>query len=264
MKFESKHSLNENEFHLFTGRDHGFPLHLHRSFELYAQLEGTAEVTVDGNNYTLTPGKAVLIFPFQIHSYSVSAPNRRTVCIFSPDLVPDFYARREKSVPTDNVFSFSLPNEIPTENLCLKRAFAYRVCGEFDLHCRYIPKNRSMDPSVLTELLLFAENNFKTECLLRDAAASIGYDYAYISKFFKRQTGIPFRHYVNLLRIRESQKLLTHTGKSIDSIRELCGYASLRTFDREFCAMTGQSPSEYRKAHRISSPNSESASNLII
>ena len=247
MKFESNHSLSENEFHVFSGRDNGFPLHLHRSFELYAQLEGSAEVSVDGNKYTLTPGKAVLIFPFQIHSYCVSGPNLRKVCIFSPDLVPDFYAGREQCVPQDSVFTIDLPDMMPLESIFLKRSFAYRVCGEFDLGRRYVPKNSSLDPSVLTELLLYAEKNYRSPCLLRDAAADIGYDYAYLSKFFKRQTGIPFRQYVNMLRIRESQKLLTQTGKSIDAIREHCGYGSLRSFDREFSAIIGHTPSEYRK-----------------
>ncbi len=252
MKFETNHSLNENEFHVFTGRDNGFPLHLHRSFELYAQLEGTAEVTVDGKKCTLTPGNAVLIFPFQLHSYKTTGPNRRTVCIFSPDLVPDFYSGREQSVPVGNVFPLHLTDEIPVGNLCLKRSFAYRICGEFDLGRSYSPKSQSVDPTVLTELLLFAEKNFRGTCLLRDAAASIGYDYAYISKFFKRQTGVPFRQYVNRLRIQESQKLLTHSSRNILQIAENCGFSCLRTFDREFVSVTGQTPTEYRRRHSAS------------
>jgi len=257
MKFETNHSLSENEFRLFSGSDPGFPLHLHRSFELYVQTEGEAAVTVDGAKYTLTPGNAVLIFPFQIHSYETSIANCRMVCIFSPDLVPDFYAGREHSVPVGNVFSFQVPENLCADNLYLKRSFAYRVCGEFDLGRSYTQKAQTIDPNVLTQLLLYAENHYRSECLLRNAAAAIGYDYAYISKFFKRQTGIPFRQYVNRLRIHESQRLLTHSRQSILQIGEACGFSCLRTFDREFAAVAGMTPVEYRRQHSASSSTAD-------
>lgn len=247
MQFESKHSLNENEFRLFHSPERGFPLHLHRSFELYAQTSGTAEVTIDEKTYVIGPGDAVLIFPFQLHSYKVDSDNFRTLCIFSPDLVPDFYASREQSVPCSNLFTLQLGTPIPTDNLFLKRSFAYRICGEFDRGRTYTAKNSSMDPTALTELLLYAEKNFRSSCLLRDAAAAIGYDYGYISKYFKRQTGIAFRQYVNRLRIQESQKLLTQSSFTMSQIADACGFSCLRTFDREFLFATGLTPTEFRK-----------------
>jgi AraC-like DNA-binding protein len=82
---------------------------------------------------------------------------------------------------------------------------------------------------------------------LRDAASSIGYDYAYISKLFKRKVGISFRQYVNNLRIIESKPLLTAGDKSIGEIAELCGFSSLRAFDREFLNQVGVTPSKYQK-----------------
>ena len=103
------------------------------------------------------------------------------------------------------------------------------------------------DNQILVSLLLFADKNFKSKCLLRDAASTIGYDYAYISKLFKRKAGISFRQYVNNLRIIESKQLLRSDAKSIEEIAEACGFSSLRTFDREFKNQNGISPSEYKK-----------------
>ena len=74
------------------------------------------------------------------------------------------------------------------------------------------------EDQILVQLLLFSDKNFRNRCLLRDAAATIGYDYAYISKLFKRKVGISFRQYVNNLRIIESKPLLTAGDKSIEEI----------------------------------------------
>ena len=82
--------------------------------------------------------------------------------------------------------------------------------------------------------------------LLRDAAAKIGYDYAYVSKFFKRKTDMSFRQYVNRLRIIEGKKLLSSTADSVEHVAYACGFSSLRAFDREFFAQIGVTPSAYR------------------
>jgi YesN/AraC family two-component response regulator len=99
------------------------------------------------------------------------------------------------------------------------------------------------------ELLRYAEQSFRSDCLLRDAAARIGYDYAYVSKFFKRRVGLSFRQYVNLLRINEARRLLKETSDGISEIKDACGFRCLRTFDREFFTVTGKTPSEYRRRH---------------
>ena len=52
---------------------------------------------------------------------------------------------------------------------------------------------------------------------------------------------------VNNLRIIESKPLLTAGDKSIEEIAELCGFSSLRTFDREFLNQVGVTPSKYQK-----------------
>ena len=67
MFFEPKHSIEENEFRLSFSKALTFPLHIHRSFEFYAQTDGAADVTVGDRTYRLSAGDAVLIFPFQVH-----------------------------------------------------------------------------------------------------------------------------------------------------------------------------------------------------
>ena len=249
MFFEPQHSMKETLFatHLMTNIQ--FPLHIQCSFEYAEQLCGTSEVTVDHKKYVLEPGDAILIFPLQSHAYAALTDGQLRVCIFSPDFVSDFYKTVQNKRPENNQFRCSLPKNLPDNNVYHKKAIAYFICAEFEKNRTYIKISEKNEDQPLTNLLFFADENHKNKCLLRDAAAAIGYDYAYVSKLFKRKVGISFRQYVNNLRIVESKPLLTAGDKSIEEIAELCGFSSLRTFDREFLKQVGTTPSEYQK-HR--------------
>jgi len=102
---------------------------------------------------------------------------------------------------------------------------------------------------LLTQLLLYITEHYKSECLLKNAAKELLYDYAYLSKFFKKSTGLPFHAYVINMRLQESIRLLRSTESSINHIAEECGFSSVRTFHREFKHLFGITPTVYRKQH---------------
>ena len=248
MFFEANHSLEEREFRVLKGEFINFPLHFHRSFEYFEQIEGSTEVLVGGQKYVLRAGEAVLIFPLQPHAYAALEKGSLRLLIFSPDLVADFYRKTEKRLPTDHKFRCVLPDPLIAENVFHQKALAYFICGEFEKGREYTAVSERLGDKLFLSLLLFADRNLSSRCLLRDASAEIGYDYAYISKFFKKRAGISFRQYVNNLRITESKNLLLLGTKSIEEIAEASGFSSLRAFDREFRAQTGMTPKEYRRS----------------
>ena len=249
MIFELSHSICNNEFYWKCINNFSFHIHLHRSFEFFAQIDGLTEIIIDEKEYRLSPGQAVLIFPFQTHSYQVIQKGKCVMCIFSPDLVPDFSKDTVHRLPADNLFLFPVDANIQTDNIFLCRSLAYGICGTFEKNRRYTEKPKSISDDVFISLLLYADKNFCDRCLLRDAAVSMGYDYAYLSKRFKAKAGIPFNQYVNVLRIHQSKYLLTSTEKSITEIAYACGFQICRTFNREFFKIVGCTPSEYRKTN---------------
>lgn len=253
MFFEAKHSLLENEFVFFEGTEISFPVHMHRSFEYFEQRQGSTEVTVGNRHYLLREGESVLIFPLQPHSYREIESGSLRICIFSPELVRSFYDKTAHKLPTDHQFCCVLPNPISCDTFFHKKALAYLICGEFERGREYTEYKQKSEDRLLVSLLHFADRNFCSRCLLRDAAKSAGYDYVYVSKFFKRRVGMSFRRYVNNLRIIESKQLLSATTAGIEEIGERCGFCSLRAFDREFREQEGMTPSEYRLAHKSGS-----------
>ena len=246
MFFEKYHSLEEDEFYFKIFRNQTFPIHIHRSFEFFMQLRGSSFISINGISYTLLPGEAVLIFPYQHHFYKKIEDGEHNLCIFSPELVPDFY-RGTLRMPTDSSFTpIGISSQFP-ENRFLQRAFLYNICGQFEKNRIYVESSSSTDNNIFDTMLLYINEHYLSSCHLKEAAKEIKYDYTYISKLFKRRAGITFNQYVNLLRIRESQKLLSNTKKSIEEITFLCGYTSTRSFHRNFLEITGTTPTDFRK-----------------
>ena len=245
MFFEQQHSFNSEEFTASYGRNLSFPIHIHRSFEFYLQSNGTTVVIIDEKEYILSAGEAVLVFPYQCHSYRSLENSEHFMCIFSPNLVPDYYKETTR-IPSNNMFSYSWNQETTIDNIFLCRSLAYGICGEFEKGRKYVERRGQHFSEVLTSILLYANENFRGKCLLRDATATVGYDYAYISKLFKRSVGMTFNQYVNLLRIQKSHTLLCSTRKNITEIAYECGFSSLRAYNRKFLEVSGITPSHYR------------------
>ena len=247
MFFELAHSTSENEFSISYGKRIDFPLHLHRSFEFYVQVKGNAYITVDEKTYLLQSGQAVLIFPYQLHSYKSNDGDSEIILgFFSPEMVSEFYKTRHGFIPENNVFDFNI--EIAnTSNVFLKKALAYKICGLFDTDRKYFYKDKT-DIDLAKSILLYIEKNFSKKCSLKDVSDYVGYDYSYISKLFKRKLGITLKSYVNRLRIQRAVNLLKNTDNSVLDIAFECGFGCLRSFDREFFSVIGLKPTEYRKS----------------
>ena len=247
MFFEAQHSEKYAEFSYYLGSKKDFPLHIHRSFEFFSQLQGKTLVVIDEREYELNEGEAVLIFPFQPHSYKTITDGKYVIGIFSSDTVMEYSKAKANLLPESNLFLYHAPEKIP-DNPYLQKALAYDICGNFDMDRFYKTREKDVFHQCIMRLLIYAEEHYTGTCLLEDASAAIGYDYAYISKKFKSTIGISFRKYINTLRIiLAKQILMTEKTKTITEIASLCGFNSLRSFNIEFKKEEGITPTEYKR-----------------
>jgi AraC-like DNA-binding protein len=251
MFYEFQHIGSSDYFLKEYGEDFSFPPHMHLCFELITVLEGEMRVTVDGGETVLHRGEALLIFPNQLHSLE-SEKSRHMLCIFSPDLVRAYSSKTEKSLPKSNFFipdSYLLETlDKTTENAktIAKKGLLYSLCSSFDENATYQPR-KSGQKGLLSEIFAFVEENFAAQCTLEELSAQIGYDYAYLSRSFKKAAGISYVSYLNIYRLNKACYLLDNTDKSILQCAFEVGYSSLRTFNRNFKNHFGISPAEYRK-----------------
>ncbi|MFK4996896.1 helix-turn-helix transcriptional regulator [Bacillus sp. N9] len=69
----------------------------------------------------------------------------------------------------------------------------------------------------------------------------------YVTRIFKRETGLSISEYLQQERIDTAKKLLIHTNKPISDIAIESGYSSFSYFSTIFKKVTQCSPVEFRK-----------------
>jgi len=101
--------------------------------------------------------------------------------------------------------------------------------ARIDSICNYIRENLAMDISQA------------------QTAAKLGMSPTAFSRLFKSATGGTFVSFVNTLRINEACRLLDASTSAIIEIAMSCGYNNISNFNRQFLAIKGMSPSEFRQ-----------------
>ena len=131
-----------------------------------------------------------------------------------------------------------------------KKGLLYSLCGQFNKTAEYVKKNAD-GQSLLYKIFSFVEENFNTDCSLSSLANIIGYDYSYLSRYFKKTIGISFNSYVTNYRLSYACYLMENTEQSILQCAYNSGFASLRNFNRCFKESFNITPSHYRKNIRV-------------
>lgn len=251
MFYEFKHFGSGRYFLKEYGENFCFPPHMHLCFEFITILEGQMRVMVDGKEVIVSKGEGLFLFPNQLHSLS-SKKSRHMLCIFSPDLVRAFAAKTENKLPTENRF---IPDPYLTQYLermdteadvIAKKGFLYSLCANFDANAQYYSRQSGKN-GLLSSIFSFVEEHFAEDCTLESLSAKLGYDYAYLSRYFKQSTTISFTEYLNRYRLNKACYLLDNTDQSVLQCALDVGYNSLRTFNRNFKKEFSMTPAKYRK-----------------
>lgn len=98
----------------------------------------------------------------------------------------------------------------------------------------------------IIDSLYYIENNFDRKLTLSSLAKQVHLSDAYFSRLFSAQLGMSFTEYLNNVRIRHVQAMLTQTDKSIMEIALACGYCHGDYLSAQFKQKTGMTPSEFR------------------
>ena len=243
---------------LEEGENFCFPAHLHQCFEIIFLRSGQLHVTVDSTTYTLTPQKAIMVFPNQIHSLH-STESEHVLCIFSPKLVQAFSSKLTHSVPRNNLFEVddylfnALTRITAASTTAEKKGVLYLICSQFNKQALY-DHHPAEKEDLLYKIFSFVEKQFAAECTLYSLAEALGYNHAYLSRFFKKAVGITFNTYVNHFRLSHACYLMDNSQSSILSCALDSGYTSIRNFNRIFKLHLGMTPLEYKKRQLILTP----------
>ena len=96
----------------------------------------------------------------------------------------------------------------------------------------------------------YLETNYMDDISQQECADLFHINKDYLSRAFKKYTGIGMARYLNNIRIRKAKELLTSTELQIQEISDRVGYMDVKYFSRQFKADTGQTPAQYRLEKR--------------
>ena len=255
--YEIEHGIGTGHFMLYERENHIFPMHMHRCYEFVLMLSGEMSMQIEKQDYLLKEGDLVLIKPNRLHSYDSprNINGKCIICVFSNDLI---------AAVSDSLAKHKLPSpvihDVPAfyremflgmdegKDIATVKGFLYTVCGLFyqalDMDTE---DDFSKDTLLLRDIFIYLENNISEPCTLKGMAEALGYNPAYISRYFTRVVGIPFYAYVQSVKIDRACYLLINTKDSILSIAIQCGFATLSSFNRTFRSSKGMTPREYRQ-----------------
>lgn len=243
-----------------------FPLHIHSDPEFIYLAKGELTLRYIGRDYALESGDFAIVFPYSAHEYITPFPRREidySIAILQLDTVGDFKSDLLSVHAASPVIKAAeLHPDIPhimqelvatpktDENkrlLCLLIQLVLARC----MPCFHLKNNtKRFEHNLTVRAITYVFDHFKEHIDLQSTAAALGVSTYCVSRLFTEKVHFGFNKYVNYLRIEQAKELLCTTDLSILEISIESGFDNLRTFNRVFKELCGETPLHYRKACR--------------
>jgi len=258
-------------------------LHRHEFAELVIVLHGDAMHCTEDDHYPISAGDIFLLQGQQVHGFSHLRQYAELNVIFQAqhlDLpwhafrsLPGYHAlfalepqyRRQHQffsrlqVDCDALAHIVAITQALREELQRQRdGFEIVTLAQFSQLIVYLarcyPRMPHADAQLLTRLgvaFSYLDTQYMHDCSLDELAAMACMSVSTFLRAFKSVWGVPPVTYRLHLRVRHAITLLQDTSKSITEIAAMVGMPDTAYFSRQFKALTGVSPREYRKRRRL-------------
>ncbi|MGX7349727.1 helix-turn-helix transcriptional regulator [Dolosicoccus paucivorans] len=117
------------------------------------------------------------------------------------------------------------------------------------LHKPYLIDISDQRKQIIYDVLQYIHLHYPSEITLEDIASHFNFSPSYISRLFKKTTGVSFRHYLIKYRLKKAQKLLTSSDQLIADISDQVGFSEPAYFSRTFKKEFQVTPAQYRQSN---------------
>lgn len=250
--------------------------HWHPECEIQYILEGTRCFFIDDQTYNVGKGSLVMIDSEQIHRTTAHKEfyHDRILLLVEKDKFVEknkvlgfdliqFFMRYKGVIQiprNDQKRLERLMTEIYTEIEKQKEGFETMVqirllelwlyiirIKQNGIHIGECIDSNTGKHQVVYEVVNYIKHHYNHAKSLDDIACKFYVDKCYLSRIFKCITGFTVNEYINIQRIRQSQKLLEETDYSIKTIAEMVGYDNVTYFTKVFKKYIETTPSGFRK-----------------
>ncbi|GBF74806.1 DNA-binding response regulator [Paenibacillus sp. 598K] len=158
-----------------------------------------------------------------------------------------FYVLQLKGLHASDVFSERLLTDKP--NAALRSIHTFREWVQYligTVMSRLHPEENN--PSIVDRVKQYIDENLGELELSREEIANYVYlNPDYLTRLFKKETGISISDYLQQQRIKYAKGLLENTDQSVGEIAIAAGYSNISYFSTLFKKVAGLTPADYRK-----------------
>ena len=243
--------------------------HLHKELELIYVIKGRSRAIVNRKVYDLSAGDVFLTFPYQVHYYLDCEPGEYCVHAFPASILLTSESIINNNELLNNVFH--IDPESPEADLFSKiqlvenphaipERCAYLTLIMLSLlpKCQLVSLKQSSSLTVKS-ILEYCSQHYTENLSLDTLAASLHLNKYYISHCINNQLNMRLNTFINSLRIDEACRLLESTDRRIGDIAQSVGFETIRSFNRAFVEIIGNTPKEYRLNHLSNNRITESS-----
>lgn len=254
------------------------PLHWHPEYELIRVTSGRFLCTVDGRNFSLSPGDCLAVGSGSVHGGA--ADDCRYECLVFD---PSFFLPESVLGQTGGCFveTFLISGSSPFAGLAdrLFREVRDKKTGcewfttgllwqWIGLFCRSAapqaegaPPAQKQNVASLKQVLSFIRNHYRERLSLSDLAEQAGLSPRYFCRVFRALTGKTPVAYLNYYRLEQASRQLLESRASITEVAYSCGFSDLSYFSNCFKKEFGVSAGQWRNHTESASRENKSSNN---
>lgn len=236
---------SNNKVTISSGPEFFILPHFHQKMEIFMLVDGTYTVTRNGVSHTLKSGDIIIFDCYDIHSYEHKNGNVEGIAvIIPPKVAPEFFSRKDgKQLVSPIISNLDLCKKLydivvnfvkPKENSNnLKASAGALVLYLLEPYLTYSSSGVNDETALAKQLLIYVNENFKTDINLKILAKKFGYSVEHLSRVFNRYVKSSLPNYVNGLRHDYiSEELQKNPKQSVTSLLFSAGFKSVQTYYR--------------------------------
>lgn len=268
-------------FHIFYGKSEAQYIapHWHRGIELSYVLQGKIDsFWINKKQYFSKPGKILVVNTQEIHSIRnrAQADSLALSIIFPYEYVVRLYPQIDQKIIAINDYAqFDAKQKLAYLKLqSLLTEFTH--LSFVDSKLKFLQQQRLID-EILCELLAnftkkkpdehilgqrkvyvinrlqyitqYVNNHYQEDLNLQDIAVKCNISKEYLARFFKKEMEITVDTYINNVRAQHAHQELLGKKVSLTDLAINNGFSSIRSMNRAFEKLYGQSASQIKKNH---------------
>ncbi|KRE64638.1 AraC family transcriptional regulator [Paenibacillus sp. Soil750] len=254
--------------------------HCHQGMELLFVHQGTGQIVVNRQVYSIKSGTFLYLQPYQLHNIQVhvqpDSPFERTIVTLEPSIFEHYFSsfphleRYFQHLWKNEVQEQVLQNVDQTRFICelflhynanfanyqeheKQHNFALMLLQIF--HFLYAkgfgnPVENNLHPQrqlrYSEKVMNWLEGHYSDDLSLDTLAEHLHISKYYVSRIFKQETGSSLMAYILARRIRQACLLLHITNKGVEQISIEVGMNNFPYFCQAFKKLVGTTPMKYR------------------